>query len=477
MREKFPVVICGLLVFVSTWGWGSVQSEVEAVSGEKVLAKAEMGVEVVALGEKPADARMVDKYKADVPRTPASNLKLTTTSAALEKLGAAFRFRTMLVMRGSDLLFWGDGDPTLGDNELLKKSGWDTTTVFRNWAASLKKAGVTSVGNLIVDDSVFEEEMYHPNWPGNQYAHDYCAEVAGINLNLNCIDVTVNGHGGFSLDPNTRYVTVKNTLSVGKDQHVILTRDREDNDLILKGSSVRTETYAITIRDPAMYAGQTLADVLAANGIRIGGKVMRDRTTRDGYARASAAVKETYKVIGEHDTPIAVVLARANKDSKNLYAECLCKRLGYEVAHRSGSWENGTNAVGAFLKSAGVGASEFSLDDGCGLSKKNVISPNALVHVLMHDFYGPNREAFMKSLAIGGVDGTLSDRFKGDLRERVFGKSGFVEGVSALSGFLRAKNGQWYAFSILINGIGPKTNGAVKPLQERIVKAVEGEAR
>jgi len=439
-----------------------------------------VGIEIVELGGRPGDSKVVFKYKAETPRTPASNLKLTTTSAALEKLGPAFRFRTMLVQRGNDLLFWGDGDPTLGDNELLKKSGWDTTTVFRNWAELLKKQGITSVGNVVVDDSVFDEVMYHPNWPANQYAHDYSAEVAGINLNLNCINVTVGPKGGvaaYSLDPATTYVDVKNTCTVGKDGHVILTRDREDNDLILKGQTARTETYAITIRDPAMYAGQTLADVLGANGIHISGKVVRDRTTRDKYAQSPAAVKEAYRIIGAHETPLPVVLARANKDSKNLYAECLCKRLGYETAHHSGSWENGTAAVGAFLRSAGAEANEFSLDDGCGLSKHNTISPNAIVHVLMHDYYGPNREAFMSSLSVGGEDGTLEGRFKGDMRDRVFGKSGFVEGVSALSGFLHAKNGQWYAFSILINGIGPKTNGAVKPLQERIIKALDGDAR
>ena len=90
--------------------------------------------------------------------------------------------------------------------------------------------------------------------------------------------------------------------------------------------------------------------------------------------------------------------------------------------------ENGPAAVGAFLKKAGVSESEFKLDDGCGLSKQNRISPNALVHVLMYDFFSPNKQAFLSSLSVAGTDGTLEKRFAGsDLRGRVFGKSGFVK--------------------------------------------------
>jgi len=72
------------------------------------------------------------------------------------------------------------------------------------------------------------------------------------------------------------------------------------------------------------------------------------------------------------------------------------------------------------------------------------------------------------------VDGTLDDRFRGtDLRRRVFGKSGFVEGVSCLSGYLKARDGQWYAFSIMMNGIPRLSNTGIKTLQERIVKALD----
>jgi serine-type D-Ala-D-Ala carboxypeptidase/endopeptidase (penicillin-binding protein 4) len=124
-----------------------------------------------------------------------------------------------------------------------------------------------------------------------------------------------------------------------------------------------------------------------------------------------------------------------------------------------------------------VSETEFKLDDGCGLSKLNVISPSAICRVLAHNFNSSSRQLFMDSLAVAGVDGTLDDRFKGsDLRKRVFGKSGYINNVSCLSGYLKSKSGDFYAFSILFNKIPDGSNSTMKPLQERIIKALDDSA-
>jgi D-alanyl-D-alanine carboxypeptidase/D-alanyl-D-alanine-endopeptidase (penicillin-binding protein 4) len=220
-----------------------------------------------------------------------------------------------------------------------------------------------------------------------------------------------------------------------------------------------------------VYGATVLAETLQNTGIKINGTVKRDRTMRQQRAKGPAG---EWTVVAIHETPLAVALARANKDSVNLYAESLCKRLGHQATGQSGSWENGTAAVGAFLKKAGVAEGEFKLDDGSGLSKQNAVSPHALVRVLAYDFYGKNRDAFVNSLSISGVDGTLEDRFRNsDLRKRVIGKSGFVEGVSCLSGLLKAKDGEWYSFAIMMNGVPHGGNGVAKALQEKIVKAID----
>ncbi len=452
----------------------SLESQIDQILTDKELSKGEFGVVVAKIGDNPTATTVLYRRNPNTPRTPASNLKILTTSAFLDKVGADFKFKTLLVRHGQDLILIGDGDPTLGDAEFLKKTGWGTTTVFKNWAQALAKQNITSVRDVLVDDSVFEEVMYHPHWPENQYAQTYSAEVAGINFNANCINMTVRPGGGavvYTLDPPTKYVTVTNTCRVAKENHVILTRNPTDNDLILKGSASASNTYSITIRDPALYAGRVMYDTFAAEGVDMTGTVKRDR----GVRAAMAANAGAYQVIAMHETPISAALGRANKDSMNLYAECMCKRLGFEVTHQSGSWENGPAAVGAFLTRVGIRQDEFKLDDGCGLSHQDKISPAGIARVLIYDYFSPNHETFMKSLAVGGQDGTLEKRFEGDLKGRVFAKSGYVNNVSALSGFLKAKNGSTYVFSILMNALPAGTNNTAKAIQEKIIKAVDSQ--
>jgi D-alanyl-D-alanine carboxypeptidase/D-alanyl-D-alanine-endopeptidase (penicillin-binding protein 4) len=301
--------------------------------------------------------------------------------------------------------------------------------------------------------------------------------VGGLNFDQNCIDFVIQPTApgtrvSFSLEPNSRYVNVENLCVTGQNE-VLLGRKPGTNEIVLKGQAPHgnPSVFSETIHDPPVYGATVLAETLENSGVQVAGTVKRDCTMRQQRAKGPAG---EWTVVAIHETPLSLALARANKDSVNLYAESLCKRLGHEATQQSGSWENGTAAVGAFLKKAGVAENEFKLDDGSGLSKQNAVSAHALVRVLAYDFYGKNRDAFVNSLSISGVDGTLEERFRGsDLRKRVIGKSGFVEGVSCLSGLLKARDGEWYAFAIMMNGVPHGGTSIAKALQERIVKAVD----
>lgn len=446
-------------------------ADVQQVLDDKLLRKGVVGVDVVRLGDNAAQDQPLYSHNAELPLIPASNLKLITTAAALERLGQDFKFKTELRLTPEgDLVLIGDGDPALGDAEYLRKVGWKSTTLFEWWAVQLReKQNLRSVRHVIVDDSVFDGEMLHPRWPADQIHKRYVAEVAGLNLNVNCVDfqIGVVAPGQvvqYSIDPPTRYVSVRNNCVAGKDNAVWLAREPGSNNVILRGESRGTkEPVSVTVRDPSLFAATVFAETLAANGLRREGEVRRDNTMRGTGVGTVVAV---------HETPLATVLARANKDSMNVYAEALCKRLGRHASGESGSWANGTVALADFLRSIGVADNQFYFDDGCGLSKQNVISPRAITAVLAHQFHSKNKEQFLVSLSITGVDGTLEDRFRGsDLRGRVTGKSGYVSGVRSLSGYLKAKDGQYYAFSILMNKV--PDDGTIKILQEKIVKAVD----
>jgi D-alanyl-D-alanine carboxypeptidase/D-alanyl-D-alanine-endopeptidase (penicillin-binding protein 4) len=400
----------------------------------------------------------------------------------MEKLGPDFTFHTLLVMHDDNLIVIGDGDPTLGDSEMLKKVGWDVDTVFKAWAAGLAKRHITTVKNILVDDSVFDEEYFHPHWPKDQINKDYEPEVAGLNLNANCIDFAIQPVGRGKIvditpDPLTAYVTYKNTCVGGDKNDIEISRSPGTNIVELSGTSPQANTVAIPIHDPPLYAGTVLSEILKANGMTLTGSIAHDRTARAAYAKAIADGDKSWVLLAVHDTPLMDVVARANKDSMNLYAECLCKRIGF-AASGVGSWQSGTAVTAQFLASLNVPANQFTLDDGCGLSRQNSISPHAMVMVLTHDFFGKNVKAWFNTLAVAGEDGTLTSRFHGtDLRGRVFAKTGFVEGASCLSGYLHARDDNWYCFSIMFKGIPHLSNSAAKTLQDKIVHFVDENAR
>jgi D-alanyl-D-alanine carboxypeptidase/D-alanyl-D-alanine-endopeptidase (penicillin-binding protein 4) len=436
---------------------------------------------MVRLGGSPVQDRELLDFGAHTPLIPASNLKLATTSAALDAFGSDFNFQTQLLLHDGDLVLIGDGDPTMGDAEYLKKAGWDVTTLFADWAQQMRqKLNLTRVKDIVIDDSVFDTQFVHPHWPENQLLKRYCAEVGGLNLNINCADFYISAGPpigsivSYRIDPPTQYVSVTNDCRSGDDNAIWLSRDEGSNKIMLRGKARGSNAVpvSITIADPPMYTGTVLAETLAANGIRVTGVVRRDRNAHAEHA--ASAPGDKWLLLGLHKTSISAALARANKDSVDLYAECFCKRLGFATTGTSGSWANGTAAVGAFLLKTGAKPAEFTLDDGCGLSKFNRISPAALVDVLRYDFYSPNHATFVASLAVAGIDGTLDDRFGGtDLRGRVFAKSGTVDGVSTLSGYLHARDDGWYAFSIMMNDTPPGSASGCRVLQDRIVRALD----
>ncbi len=453
-----------------------LSGDINTILQDKAIVRVHFGIEIVRLGDSPKQTRAIYSLEPKTPRTPASNLKLITTAAALDRLGTDFRFQTSLIYHDGDLVLIGDGDPTLGDVEMLRKVGWDVTTVYRGWAEQLQKRKIKSIKNIRVDDSVFDEQFVHPHWPSDQEHKRYVAQVGGVNLNANCIDFSVRaGPAGqtvsFSMDPDTRYAAVRNICLSGSNS-VWLARQLGGNDIVLRGEARSgAETLAsVTIHDPPMFAATVLKETLESAGIQVTGDVIRDREAKTARKKSP----KLWPVIAIHETPLAMVLMRANKNSMNLYAEALCKRMGFAATGQSGSWTNGPAAIGGYLKSIGVDADEYRLDDGSGLSKENLISPAAIVRVLSRNYFGPARQPYFASLSVAGVDGTLDDRFRGsDLRQRVFGKSGYVSGVSCLSGYLHARDDNWYAFSIMMNHIPDGSNGGMKLIQEKIIRAVD----
>jgi len=423
------------------------------------------------------------------PMIPASNMKVLTTGAALHLLGPEFEYRTRLVLDGDRLIVIGDGDPAFADPELLALlhfgdlEGMNVEQFVDLWVSAVKAANVGSVSELVVDDRVFDREFVHPSWPKDQLNRRYCAEVAGFSFHLNLLHFYPRAIAGQKpdlsrfepfapwLDVSENRATCRQTA---QDANTFaISRPFTSNRMTFYGNvkSTYVDPAPVTVHDMPEFFARLLTERLRASGIPVGSH----RT-----AAADDPVPEGVDVAPLVRTPIATVVTRCNRDSQNLFAESLLKRFGHAITSgtQPGSWSNGAAAL-RMVVTERLQDDEFVRDlvvaDGSGLSRDNRVTA-ALLTAWLDSFHRDPAlgRVFIDSFAIGGVSGTLDTRFR-DTRfvgVTVRAKTGFIDQVSCLSGYVTSESGRSRSFSVLINNFGSATLRAAKDLQDAIVAEV-----
>ncbi len=391
---------------------------------------------------------------------PASNAKLLVIAAAIDHLGPDFAFRTVLARQGDDLVLVGDGDPALGDEKVARAGGETPDSVLYRWADRLLAAGITTVaGDLVIDESVFDDQFIHPTWEPADLDKWYAAPVGGLNFNDNCVDVTIwpaevaGAPVLWESVPKFDLLELDNRCKSGGQGKPIIHRPNASFRLVISGRCPkRWEFPAVPAPDPGLLTASALRTALAERGVTIGGTIARRRVRLpNGDLPASC------QILSEQVTPLADVLARTGQDSQNLFAECLLKRLGYEWAQRTGqadphgSWANGRAALEEFLRRATGSSSPAVPADGSGLSRESRVASADMVAVLRYMHRHPQRQLLVDSLSLAGHNGSLRKRMK-NLSGTVHAKTGYLRGVRTLSGYVVTPKGRWRAFSVLFNG-------------------------
>ncbi|HSV26286.1 MAG TPA: D-alanyl-D-alanine carboxypeptidase/D-alanyl-D-alanine-endopeptidase, partial [Sedimentisphaerales bacterium] len=412
-----------LLACICTDGAAALKDDIDAIIRRTSQQNVVFSVQVVR-----ADTgRVVYQHNASTPLIPASTMKLVTSAAALSILGADFQYVTQVGLAGDDLVIIGSGDPLLGDRINDERAGKPIGWVLDDIVQRLLDHGTTRIENIIVDSTVFDDERFHPSWPQNQLHRWYAAEVSGLNFYGNCVEILARNTGGpkaeLTVRPATSYVTITNNTQVSTSgQNTIGFWRRQGSNHVIATGRCRRETawMRITIDRPPAFFGTLIAERLNQAGIET-----------LGYLVEKTAPERNVNIIATYSTPLADVLARCNKDSLGLAAECLMKTLGARASGgRGGSWESGRAEVARFLTSLGVSADEFIIDDGGGLSNRNRLSANALTRVLLSMYRTKDWPAIRDSLAVGGVDGTAARWFREPgYRGRILGKTGYIAGV------------------------------------------------
>jgi D-alanyl-D-alanine carboxypeptidase/D-alanyl-D-alanine-endopeptidase (penicillin-binding protein 4) len=472
--------------------------------------QAHWGISVVALS-----GSSIYKLNDGQYFNPASNAKLLTTAAAYALLPSGLTFTTLASssapvgnggeVRG-DLTIFGVGDPNISGRTMpfgvkTERTG-PPLAALEDMADQIVQHGVRSVtGDIVGDDTWFLFERYGAGWSWDDLQWGFGAPVSALTVNdnevyLNVAPAAQVGDTGVpSWVPATPYYAIENSLitsPAGDPGKPGVERSPGSLTVRIFGRTPIGQAglhTALAIEDPAEYAARSLRAMLLARGVKVSGKARAQHRpstdTSDFFAAQQQPLvlhpitSETVQspsagpnVLASHvSPPLGDDLVVTNKVSQNLHAEIILRTLG-KFESSEGSLLEGTRVVRQFLVSSGVPPSDFVLYDGCGLSQQDLVTPRTFTTLLSYAAKQSWAEAFRSSLPVGGVDGSLSGRFKqAALDGKVFAKTGTLGEARALSGYLVARSGQTVAFSIMCTDHSPAL-AADRAAMDKIVAAI-----
>jgi len=255
------------------------------------------------------------------------------------------------------------------------------------------------------------------------------------------------------------------TISGAGDSFERASLKYENNEIVIDGRvTASTKIASIPVPDPGKFTAETLRNYFASRGIQVGGiEPIRSMPlqARDGV---------TPTMLAPARTRLTELLPRINKSSQNLLAEGLTKRLGKSWLESQGqrdapgSWKAGEQAVRAFLESRMIDPTGLVMLDGSGLSNRDRTTARMICDVMRTMHQSPFRKTYFESLSIGGVDGTLKDRFA-NTDGKIIGKTGYIGGVRSLSVRAITRSGRTLFVSFIYNRI-PVSAGSVADVIE-----------
>jgi D-alanyl-D-alanine carboxypeptidase/D-alanyl-D-alanine-endopeptidase (penicillin-binding protein 4) len=442
-----------------------------AVAARPALAKARIAFAAQDL----STGQALVSRDPDRGMTIASNAKLLTSVATLLGLGGGFRWRTAVLAappddKGAvegDLYLRGRGDPTL------------SVAALEQLAADVAGRGVREVsGRLVLDTSYFDGAIEPPHFdeqPRERAA--FRAPIASLGVSRGSITISVMAEPGggarVEIEPASEYVrlakTEVTTVDKGRTRLRVEQRARSGGVELDVSGQIRAGEGTWELRrrvdDPARVAAEVFRKALADRGVRFRARAI-----------GSGTVPATAKLLAFHDSaPLSDVLRLVNKHSDNYIAESMLKTLGAETKTTPGpaTWADGLAAMHAQLARIGLPGG-YRCENGSGLFGSTEVSAKQLVALLAaaHRDYriGPDLVA---SLPVGGQDGTLARRWAGrPAMGRVRAKTGTLDKVSSLAGYIGVDGGHLLAFAILANDIPQGQRGQVRAMADEMVEAL-----
>lgn len=438
------------------------------------VQRGSVGVKITSL----TSGKVVFDQNAEKYFMPASNMKNYTVAAALDRLGPDHRIITSFfssalpnsdgVLRG-DLVVFGRGDVSIstrfnGSDDPMKSID---PIVDKLIAVGIKRID----GAIVGDDSYFRGFAIPQSWEWDDLQWSYGAEVSGLPINDSVISLSVvPGPAGYSctvkivpFHPVMRVVNGCTTTASGIRRTLKIHKKLDQNVLELSGSLPVGDggfNGSVSVSRPAELFAALLRQRLIERGLSVAGGYRIEKRT-DGSLPAGV------EILKVESAPMSTIVAQTMKPSQNMYTETLLWTMGEldrnmtlipgggTTISTANSAELGIASVKRFLTGIGVAPDGIMQYDGSGLSRHNLITPSSVVQLYTYMAKQSRySQAWRDSLTIGGVDGTLRNRFRGTrATNNVRGKTGTINQVSALSGYVRTAAGEELVFSMVVNGV------------------------
>lgn len=471
----------------------SLRSRIGEHIAQPRFAPAAWGLKIVSLDT----GKTIFEHNPQKYFNPASNAKLYTTALALEQLGADFRIKSSLyssarpdasgTLKG-DLLVYGRGDPTMA----ARLNGGDYLKALDPLIAQLNNAGVRRIeGDIVGDESYFAGPPFGSGWEWDDLQAYYGAEVSALTIDDNALDLFVKPADRVGVPcrittgPPTFFVTLINrtqTAPKGTEPKIVVYRPIGENIIYVSGRlPLGSSGYSnsVAVHNPAGLFVTLFKDALAAKGIVVTG---RTRVVDWKYREVTPIDFAKLIELGSVESmPLGEIVRETLKPSQNLYAQLLLLQVGNRarqaetvnsspesnpaspasasklnfhapVDDSRTDEEAGVALMQDFLSRIGVRKGDVLLEEGSGLSRRDVITPEATVTLLSHMSRSRWAEVYRGALPIAGVDGTLQNRMKGTAAAgNVRAKTGTLRYVYTLAGYVTTAAGERLAFSIMLN--------------------------